>query len=215
MSTKQNVEIKEKKFKEVEQYLNQKVIGNFEVVTLADILEIYYQSNGKSISSAQIRENINESFADIDSWTPKYGEKFFYNSKVEKGQIIEYFMREIEHLKRKYKKGPTMEEEIEHVASKLREQIQKATEMFDIWPPDEVSILDYPTESPKILVDFITSIVHINSNISESRKNFMSSICQDQMYSFSNGTIKTKKHAYFGLCLKRITGSKECLLWLN
>ena len=175
MSTKQNVEIKEKKFKEVEQYLNQKVIGNFEVVTLADILEIYYQSNG----------------------------------------IIEYFMREIEHLKRKYKKGPTMEEEIEHVASKLREQIQKATEMFDIWPPDEVSTLDYPTESPKILVDFITSIVHINSNISESRKNFMSSICQDQMYSFSNGTIKTKKHAYFGLCLKRITGSKECLLWLN
>ena len=64
MSTKQNVEIEEKNFKEVEQYLNQKVIGNFEVVTLADILEIYQQSNRESISSAQIQEYVNESFAD-------------------------------------------------------------------------------------------------------------------------------------------------------
>ena len=71
MSTKQNVEIEEEKIKEVEQYLNQKVIGNFEVFTLTDILEIYQQSNGKIISSAQIQENTNESFADIDSWTPK------------------------------------------------------------------------------------------------------------------------------------------------
>ena len=55
MSTKQNVKIEKKKIKEVEQYLNQKVIGNFEVVTLTDSLEIYQQSNNKSISSAQIQ----------------------------------------------------------------------------------------------------------------------------------------------------------------
>ena len=36
-------------------------------------------------------------------------------------------MSEIEHLKRNCKKAPTMEEEIEHVASNLREKIQKAT----------------------------------------------------------------------------------------
>ena len=35
-------------------------------------------------------------------------------------------MSEIEHLKRNCKKAPTMEEEIEHVASNLREKIQKA-----------------------------------------------------------------------------------------
>ena len=64
--------IEEKNFKEAEQYLNKKVIGNFAVVTVADILEIYQQSNGKSISSRQIQEYINESLADIDSWTPKY-----------------------------------------------------------------------------------------------------------------------------------------------
>ena len=64
-------------------------------------------------------------------------------------------------------KAPTMEEEIEHVASKLREEIQKAAEMFDVWPPDQDSLLDYHTESsPKILVDFITSIVHVSSKIS-------------------------------------------------
>ena len=64
-------------------------------------------------------------------------------------------------------KAPTMEEEIEHVASKLREEIQKAAEMFDVWPPDQDPLLDYHTESsPKILVDFITSIVHVNSKIS-------------------------------------------------
>ena len=55
ISTKQNVKIEKKKIKEVEQYLNQKVIGNFEVVTLTDSLEIYQQSNNKSISSAQIQ----------------------------------------------------------------------------------------------------------------------------------------------------------------
>ena len=79
-------------------------------------------------------------------------------------------MREIEHLKRNFKKAPTMEEEIEHVASKLREDIQKATEMFDVWLPDEDTLLDYRTESLKILVDFITSIVHVNSEMSERKK---------------------------------------------
>ena len=59
-----------------------------------------------------------------------------------------------------------MDEDIEHVASKLRQEIQNATKMFDVWPPDEDSLLDYHTESPKILVDFITSIVHVNSKIS-------------------------------------------------
>ena len=70
MSTKQNVEIDEKNFKEVEQYLNRNVIGNSEVGTLADILEIYHESNGKSISSAQIQEYINESLADGFQNTP-------------------------------------------------------------------------------------------------------------------------------------------------
>ena len=55
MSTRQNVEIEVKNFEEVEQYLNQKVIGNFEVATLVDIFKIYQQSNGKSISSAQYK----------------------------------------------------------------------------------------------------------------------------------------------------------------
>ena len=89
----------------------------------------------------------------------------------------------------------------EHVASKLREKIQKATELFDLSPPDEDSILDSHTESPKILVDFITSIVYVTSKISD-RKTLINSISQDLMYSFSNGTIRTK-HAYLGLCLKR------------
>ena len=60
MSTKHNVEIEEKNFKEVEQCLNQKVIQNFEEVALADIVEMYQQNNGKSVSSAQIQEYINE-----------------------------------------------------------------------------------------------------------------------------------------------------------
>ena len=170
MSAKQNVEIEEKNFKKVEEYLNQKVIGNFEMVTLADILEIYQQRNGKSISSTQIQECINESFADINSWTPKYSKKYFFNSKVEKGQIIEHLIREIEHLKLNCKKASAMEEEIEHVASKLREEIQKVTEMLDVRPPNEDSFLDYHTESPKILTDFITSIAHVNSKISEREK---------------------------------------------
>ena len=150
-------------------------------------------------------------FTDIDSWTPKYGEKFFFNSKVEKGQIIEHFMMEIEHLKCNCKKAPTMEEEIEYVASKLREEIQKATEIIDVWSPYKDSLLDYHNESPKILVDFITSIVHVNLKISGRKKTLINSVCQDLMYSFSNGTIRTKKHAYLGLCLKCITSSKECL----
>ena len=131
-------------------------------------------------------------------------------------------MKEIEHLNHNCKNAPTMEDEIEHVASKLRQEIQKATEMFDVWPPDEDSLLDYHTESPKILVDFITSIFHVNSKILERKKTLINSIYQeinsiyqDLMYSFSNGTIRTKKHAYLGLCLKRITGSKDCLQWLN
>ena len=110
-------------------------------------------------------------------------------------------MRKIEHLKHNCKNAPTMEEETEHVASKLRQEIQKATEMFDVWPPDEDSLLDYHTESPKILVDFIKSIFHVNSKILERKKTLINSIYQDLMYSFSNGTIRTKKHAYLGLCV--------------
>ena len=95
---------------------------------------------------------------------------------------------------------------IEHVPLKQRKEIQKATEMFDLCPPDEDSLLDYHTESPKILVDFITSIFHVNSKMLERKKPLINSICQDLMYSYSNGTIRAKK---------RTTCSKECLQRLN
>ena len=98
-------------------------------------------------------------------------------------------MREIEHLKRNCKKVLTMEEEIEHVASKLREEIQKATEIFDVWPPNEVPFL-------------IITMNHLRFWLT-------------LLWGRGCGTIRTKKHAYLGLCLKRTTGSKECLQWLN
>ena len=72
--------------------------------------------------------------------------------------------------------------------------------MFDVWLPGEDSLDDYHTESTKILVDFTASIVHVNSKISERNKTLINSICQDLMYFSSNGTIRTKKHAYLGLC---------------
>ena len=206
----------EKDFEAVTKFVRERVLENSEILFLNDISKIYEKNNGKQISKIQLENYLAEKFGnDISVWTPKYGEKFCFDSTIEKGEIIERFMREIDRLKRQKEKIPTLQEKLNDAASFLRNEIKSAAETFIEWPPDEDSLINCETEVPSELFKFIVKIVHQNAKLSERKANIVNSLCQDLLYCYSNGSIRTKKHAYLGLCLKRKTGCKECLIWLN
>ena len=78
------------------------------------------------------------------------------------------------------------------------------------------TLLDYHTESLRDFGWLYYKYCPCQfGDVREKKETMINSICQDLLYFFFNGTIRTKKHAFLGLCLKRITGSKECLQWLN
>ena len=73
--------------------------------------------------------------------------------------------------------------------------------------------------------NFVTKVITfaptiINFSKRKRKKDFNSidsfnSIGQDVIYSLLRGRKRTKKHVALALCLKRKTGSKDILTWLN
>ena len=84
------------------------------------------------------------------------------------------------------------------------------------WPPDENSLLKCNTNIPNSLYELVKNvIVHEKSKLTEKKKALIESLCQDLIYSSTGGKYRTKKHVYLSLCVKRKTGSKAVIRWLN
>ena len=199
-------------FTAVKNFINERIVQNNEVLTISVIMDVYTESNERSITKQYLHDYLMENFSsEIDSWTPKYGEKFYFHSNVEEGQIIEILTREIDRLKQEKAKTVTVDEKLADVALAVRNQIKATPKTFDSWPPEEHLLMSGKTEVPKLLFDFLRKVVHRKSKLSEKKIRVINSICQDIIYCASNGSHRTRKHVYLSLCMKRKTGSKEAL----
>jgi hypothetical protein len=151
----------------------------------------------------------------LDSWVPKHGLTFLYNNSIPKGQIIEILSAKLK-LAEDNNKPPTLEENIKNVAKQIRNEIETMPLTFTEWPADEVSLTQNRTNLPVLLEKFMTSLLTAsNQRKSKRKERIICSMVQDIIYNVTNGKHRTSKHVLLSLCVKRKTGSKQMINWLN
>ena len=107
-----------------------------------------------------------------------------------------------------------MNEKIDDVGSHIREQIKCMPTTFEQGPPDEYSLLNCDTNIPPALQQLIEKIT-AGKIVGLNKKKKIDSLCQYVIFSVHGGKYRTKKHVHLSLCVKRKTGSKEVIKWLN
>ena len=133
---------------------------------------------------------------------------------MDKGQIIEMLQNEINKLK-KMNTEPSLEEQIKYVGRSIRNEIQSSSQTFSNWPPTEGELYTKLTDVPYNLHILLRTIIAKPGRVSEHKNVIISSLAQDILFNSSGGKKKTLKHVIFPFCVKRKSGSKELLSWIN
>ena len=201
------------------EYVQTHVIDNFEVVHTNELIDLYRENCNDEMEVPDKRTLVDliiKEFGEkIALWSPKHGSSFMFNDEIPKGQVIEILTKKILMLQEKEKKQP-IEDKIEEVARSIRNEIISAPLTFEQWPPSEEAILEKNTEIPTSLLHLLTSVLSCStSRVSKRKERFIRSLCQDIIYNSTNGRHRTSKHVLFSLCVKRKTGSKDMVKWLN
>ena len=68
---------------------------------------------------------------------------------------------------------------------------------------------------PPLLEKLLTFIIFSRKEKTELKTRLVSSVAQDLIYATSGGEKKALKHVQLGLCIKRTTGSRKVIQWLN
>jgi hypothetical protein len=83
------------------------------------------------------------------------------------------------------------------------------------WPPSEDEFLENETAIPTVTKTLLERILSKREKKSAKVQRLVSSIGQDLLYHVNNGQKRTSKHATLSFSVKRKTGSKIVIQWLN
>ena len=160
------------------------------------------------ILTKAIKKNMGD---EVGFWSPRSGSSFNYSDKIPKEQIIEVGSR----IQSKFKEK-SISHKIKEVVDAIRKEVLDMPSTFTNWPPDEIELLSNETNRPDLLVLFLKNLLSGSSFIILAPKlRVIKSIAHDIIYSVSNKKHRTMKHTLFPLCIKRKTGSKEMVQWVN
>lgn len=134
---------------------------------------------------------------------------------MDKGYIIEALVRQINSLKKEVAaaKDTGMKEKIKETAIKLRSDIKSIEPL--VWPLSENQLLTLETALPESLSTFLSNLLSYNGKPGEKTQRYIQSFGQDLIYTISNGKTRTKKHVLLSFAIKRKTGSKDVIKWVN
>ena len=196
--------------------IKKRVIEDFEVLPVTELSNIYIKISGENHETPTRRtlmDLVKKYFKDqIASWVPKTGPQFIFNDEVDKGHIIEVLVKQINNLQIKQE---STDEQIKTVGCMIRNDIKEVPPAL-VWPPSEQQLLAANLVLPESLVSLLTNILFSKSKITgEKMQRKVQSLGEDFIYSVSNGKLRTKKHVLLSFCVKRKTGSKDVLKWLN
>lgn len=196
--------------------IKKRVIEEFEVLPVTELSEIYVKTSGENQETPTRRtliDVIKKHFKDqIASWVPKSGPQFIFNDEVDKGHIIEVLVRQINNLKLKEESA---DDQIKTVGAMIRNDTKEVPSTL-VWPPSEQQLLAANSILPESLTSLLTNILSSKSKITgEKMQQKVQSLGEDFIYSVSNGMVRTKKYVLLSFCIKRKTGSKDVLKWLN
>ena len=200
--------------------LEQRIFENFEVLNSTELTEIFnriFQDNTTNQPTPIRIALVNlvcKHFGDrIASWTPRSGPVFIFNNEVEKGHIVESLVRQINALKKEFSKSHNINEKIREAALRLRSDIKEVQK--PAWPLSENELFSLDTQLPETLSSFLGTLLSYNGKPGKKTQRCIKSFGQDLIYTISNGRTRTKKHVLLSFAIKRKTGSKDVLRWIN
>ena len=192
-------------FQRLLKYTQTNVIDDGQLLSLSAMLN-YYKTLQESyeIETKNLKSRLSNHFKlQIDFLKTSKGIEFTYCSKT------------IDIITNSEPSQEKLSYDIEKVAKKIRTEIENMDNSYSSWPPN-ASELCHKGNVPELLSYLLSSIL-----VKERGKNpstvltLINSIGQDKIYSLLRGRKRTKKHVTLGLCLKRKTGSKDIMTWLN
>lgn len=199
-------------------YVNDHVIKGFEVIPTGELMDVYIGGNLQIAlpDKRTLIKLVTERFdGTVDCWTSKTT-SFIYNDSIKKGQVIEVLLRKIHHLEKRLQ-PKTINEMILDVACLIRKEVSEMPDTFSQWPPVPDSLPEASTQLPPTLNSLLISCLSSRSvdRTADKKKLVVNSIGQDMIYNIANGSCPTSKHVKMALCMKRQTGSKEMVTWMN
>ena len=197
--------------------IEEHVVERFEVVPISNLVDVYRK---KCTENSRIRQKrtlvgwVTDRFPDVVQWCPKYGGAFLYNKTVQKGKIIEILCKKIDHLKSTYAL-PSIKEQTRNVGEAMRNEVNSSQHTFVNWPPDENELYAKRTKVPPLLSILSKYMLTSLKRIGKRKECRINSICQDIIYTATNAKHRCSKHVNLALSVKRKTGSKHMITWLN
>ncbi|XP_066920335.1 uncharacterized protein [Clytia hemisphaerica] len=200
-------------------YVQSTVLDERELVTLDRLVEVYENAlprKGKKLHKRTLTDKVIAHFCGkVSMWSPKYGEAFLFNEEIKKGEIIEILFKKIEQAKEQ--KAPSLQTQIKNVGKLIKKNIKNLPDTYTSWPPNEDELISSKTHIPAELELFMTTVLTATpiSRLSERKKAIISSLCEDVIYNSRAGRFRCSKQTKLGFCIKRKTGSKTLVGWMN
>ena len=122
--------------------------------------------------------------------------------------------QKIEKLEKALEPLPILKQ-IENSAKSIKEEICSMSQTYQSWPPSQNDLVSCKTVIPPLLSTFSSLLLTSKKRVGKRKKSRINSICQDIIYTTTNGRMRTSKHVTVALSIKRKTGSKDIITWLN
>ena len=142
-------------------------------------------------------------------WAPPGRTSFVYSKALPTSAALERSLNALNDRREK-----SQEEKIKECARMIRDQINAVEDLMD-WPPSESQVTTEKIIIPGLLELLLRHIILSRGSHTPRVDRLVSSIAQDLIYNSTNGRSKTVKHVELALNIKRRTGNKAVITWLN
>ena len=192
-------------------FVKEHIICNGEVMKVSQLSSVY--------ADLQEREEVAVKGASnrlIKLRLKNFGDSvsFFRNNTETSCELI-YSNNPVAEHKKVHTTLSTERENVEKVAKLLRNEINSHEGAFNSWPPTSEDLVKDDLMMPHLLELFLRTLFSKNKVVSARVDRLVKSIGQDIIYNNSRGKVKTLKHTQLGLILKRKTGSKQIINYVN
>ena len=164
------------------------------------IIEIYkkfiteYNEEEIGLKTQNLKARLQNCFGDkLSFWAPKGKSGIVYSEETPSTMKSSY--------------ENTHADMIANCGKIIRNEIMNLSDPFSHWPPAEKELLSCAASIPTILSS--------KKDKTERKSRLVNSIAQDLIYNATCGEKKTLKHIQLGIALKRKTGSRKIIQWLN
>ena len=197
-----------KAFVKLKDYIQPHIIEKGSIMKMNTVLEVYknlitqYNEEESGLKTQNLKLRLQNHFGDkLSFWVPKG-----------KGGIV-YSEEAPSTMESAYQNAHT--DIVADCGKIIRDEILNLPDSFSHWPPAQKELLSHNVSIPPMLEKLLFTIISSKKEKTERKSRLVKSIGQDLIYNASHGKKKTLKHTQLGIALKRKTGSRQILQWLN